>query len=214
MAVLKFWNGTEWYPLYKVPIQNRLKKSDNLADVPDKAKARQNLGLTGNTNSTHFHDQRYYTKSEFQDRTANVIIVPDHIEQDSSHRFVTDAQIEYWNNKVDPEPGKGLSEQNFTLEEKQKLAGIEPGANKYVHPATHPADMIVENSSKQFVSAADKNTWNNHVNNSQLHLTSTEKSRVSDAARNRKIFVQSSKPTSGMQPGDIWIDTSVSFGTK
>lgn len=36
--------------------------------------------------------------------------------------------------KVDKVDGKGLSDQNYTADEKTKLAGIEAGANKYVHP--------------------------------------------------------------------------------
>lgn len=35
------------------------------------------------------------------------------------------------------EPGKGLSANDYTDAEKQKLAGVEPGANAYTHPATH-----------------------------------------------------------------------------
>lgn len=37
--------------------------------------------------------------------------------------------------KVDKITGKGLSDQNYTADEKTKLAGIEDGANKYVHPS-------------------------------------------------------------------------------
>lgn len=36
--------------------------------------------------------------------------------------------------KVDKETGKGLSTNDYTTIEKNKLAGIETGANKYVHP--------------------------------------------------------------------------------
>lgn len=46
------------------------------------------------------------------------------------------------NEKVDKEAGKGLSTRDFLPEYEQKLAGIEPGANKYIHPETHPASMI------------------------------------------------------------------------
>ena len=63
-------------------------------------------------------------------------------------------------NKVDKIPGKGLSTNDYTTEEKNKLAGIEAGANKYVHPSTHSADMIVENTNKRFVSDTEKATWN------------------------------------------------------
>lgn len=44
--------------------------------------------------------------------------------------------------KVDAESGKGLSTNDYTTAEKQKLAGIAEGANNYVHPSTHPASMI------------------------------------------------------------------------
>ena len=36
--------------------------------------------------------------------------------------------------KVDKVEGKGLSDQNYTADEKTKLEGIEDGANKYIHP--------------------------------------------------------------------------------
>lgn len=65
------------------------------------------------------------------------------------------------NNKVDKVPGKGLSTEDFTSAEKNKLAGIEEGANHYVHPDTHPASMITETSTRRFVSDSEKSTWNN-----------------------------------------------------
>ena len=37
--------------------------------------------------------------------------------------------------KVDKVDGKGLSDQNYTADEKTKLEGIEDNANKYVHPS-------------------------------------------------------------------------------
>lgn len=44
--------------------------------------------------------------------------------------------------KVDKIDGKQLSTEDYTSEEKGKLAGIETGANKYIHPTTHPASII------------------------------------------------------------------------
>ena len=46
--------------------------------------------------------------------------------------------------KVNAESGKGLSTNDYTTSEKDKLAGIEAGANNYVHPSTHPASMIAQ----------------------------------------------------------------------
>jgi len=35
------------------------------------------------------------------------------------------------------------------------------GYSVYKHPPTHPADMIIENPNKRFVSDMEKETWNN-----------------------------------------------------
>ncbi len=65
--------------------------------------------------------------------------------------------------KVDKEAGKGLSANDYTTEEKTKLAGIETGANNYVHPANHPASMIVQDASNRFVSDTEKTAWNSKL---------------------------------------------------
>ena len=44
--------------------------------------------------------------------------------------------------KVDKVSGKGLSTNDYSTAEKNKLAGIAAGANNYTHPSTHPASMI------------------------------------------------------------------------
>lgn len=62
--------------------------------------------------------------------------------------------------KVDKVEGKGLSTEDYTTAEKNKLAEIEVGANNYAHPSTHPASMITESASKRFVSDAEKAIWN------------------------------------------------------
>ena len=54
--------------------------------------------------------------------------------------------------KVDKVAGKGLSTEDYTSEEKAKLAGVAAGANNYQHPATHPATMIEQDT--------EKTTWN------------------------------------------------------
>jgi|GEM_PF-4964887 hypothetical protein len=64
-------------------------------------------------------------------------------------------------NKVDKIAGKGLSTEDYTTSEKSKLAGIEAGANNYVHPATHPATMITEDVTHRFTTDSEKTTWNN-----------------------------------------------------
>lgn len=54
-------------------------------------------------------------------------------------------------NKVDKVEGMGLSSNDFTTNEKNKLLGIEDGANNYVHP---------DNLNTRHVSDSEKDSWN------------------------------------------------------
>lgn len=62
--------------------------------------------------------------------------------------------------KVDKVAGKGLSTEDYTSEQKAKLAGISSGANNYQHPATHPASMIVQDATHRFITDAERSAWN------------------------------------------------------
>ena len=65
--------------------------------------------------------------------TANTLKeLSDLVEQ---HKDVTDALDAAIGKKVDKVDGKGLSTNDFTTAEKNKLSGIEEGANAYTHPS-------------------------------------------------------------------------------
>ena len=66
--------------------------------------------------------------------------------------------------KVNVETGKGLSSNDYTTTEKNKLAGIAANANNYTHPDKHPASIITESTTQQFVTAAQKTEWSNKLN--------------------------------------------------
>ena len=113
--------------------------------------------------------------------------VPVDISTDSLNRFVTDAEKENWSskettegsqskadaalasaktytdsktaNKVEKVEGKDLSSNDYTTTEKAKLAGIDDGANKYVHPATHEASMVTTDATHRFVTDTEKANW-------------------------------------------------------
>ena len=86
------------------------------------------------------------------------------ITETSEKRFVTDNEKSTWNNKVDKISGKGLSTNDYTTEEKNKLQGIAVNANNYTHPDKHPASIITESTTQQFVTAAQKTEWSNKLN--------------------------------------------------
>lgn len=58
--------------------------------------------------------------------------------------------------KVDKITGKGLTSNDYTTEEKNKLQGISINANNYVHPATHSADIIVDGTTNKAYTATEK----------------------------------------------------------
>lgn len=82
------------------------------------------------------------------------------VENFNNNADIIDAELKKLeNNKVDKVEGKQLSTEDYTTEEKQKLAGIEEGANKYTHPKTHSANIITENENRRFVSDVEKANW-------------------------------------------------------
>lgn len=60
------------------------------------------------------------------------------------------------NEKVNKVDGKGLSTNDYTNEEKQKLEGL----SNYVHPSTHDASIIEEDATHRFVTDEEKEKWN------------------------------------------------------
>lgn len=65
--------------------------------------------------------------------------------------------------KVDKITGKGLSTEDFTTALLNKLNGIAVGANAYIHPSTHPATMIVEDTTHRFATDTEKSNWNSRT---------------------------------------------------
>lgn len=63
------------------------------------------------------------------------------------------------NEKVDVVEGMGLSSNDFTDAEKQKLEGL----SNYVHPSSHDASMITEDATHRFVTDEEKTKWNNNT---------------------------------------------------
>ena len=108
---------------------------------------------------------------------------------DNDPNFATNI-INLLSTKVDKVEGKVLSDENYTLAEKNKLAGIEVGANKYVHPSTHPASMITESPTRRFTSDVEKADWNSaveHIGDGIRHITSAERTKWNAKAEKADI---------------------------
>ena len=97
--------------------------------------------------------------------------------------------------KVDKVEGKGLSTNDYTTTEKNKLAGIAANANNYTHPSTHAATMITEDETHRFVTDAEKSTWNAKASTAVASTTanglmsSADKSKLNGVAANANNYV-------------------------
>ena len=73
MSVIKWRKNDKWFSLYTDAIKNRLKRTENLADLVNKTEALNNLGLTEDV-STHHHDSRYLPLIEQAKKTIETKI--------------------------------------------------------------------------------------------------------------------------------------------
>ena len=94
--------------------------------------------------------------------------------------------------KVDKVAGKGLSTEDYTSEEKAKLAGISSGANNYRHPASHPASMIEQDATHRFITDTERSTWNGKASTAVATLSANG---LMSAADKKKLDVI---PTQGL----------------
>ena len=75
----------------------------------------------------------------------------------------------------------------MSAEERAKLAGIQAGATKYTHPATHPASMITEDPTRRFFTDAERAKLNGIQNNANnyVHPANHPASMIIQDANNR-----------------------------
>ncbi len=90
-------------------------------------------------------------------------------------RHITSVERTKWNtvdDKVDKVTGKVLSTNDYTTAEKNKLEGIATGANKYIHPSTHPASMITGLPTSLPANGGNADTVDNkHVDDTKTDTT-------------------------------------------
>lgn len=90
--------------------------------------------------------------------------------------------------KVDKVDGKGLSTNDYTTAEKNKLNGIANNANNYSHPANHPASVITQDANNRFVTDTEKTAWNGKADTTAVTTTtnglmiSTDKTKLDGVA--------------------------------
>lgn len=105
------WNGVSWLVTSKADWENINLQWSNIVDKPNSSV----VDIDDSVDKKHDHN--------------NLSVL----------QTITQALVNSWNtigNKVDKVTGKGLSTEDYTPVEKNKLAGIENNANNYTHPTT------------------------------------------------------------------------------
>lgn len=115
--------------------------------------------------SNRFMTDTERTKLSGIETNANNYVLPSSlpptiIAQDATNRFITDAERSAWNNKPGGTLASSTNDGLMASTDKVKLDGVATNANNYVHPSTHPASIIVQDTSNRFTSDTEKAAWN------------------------------------------------------
>ena len=101
--------------------------------------------------------------------------------QSKAEKALNDAKAYADEHKVEKVPNKQLSTEDFTTEEKTKLALMQ----NYTHPLKHTTDEITTSSSARFVSDAQIKDWNDK------ETTIGSKAKADKALEDSKIYIDS-----------------------
>lgn len=156
--------------------------TDNLNSEISRAKAAENvLTNTINTNKPNWDNK--YTKSETDNKISAVVTGLDYKEHVATFADLSTTYPnaeEGWTVSVDADDitykFNGTSwiaisansiplatssvDGKMSKSDKSKMDGIEAGANKYVHPSTHPASMITQDATHRMVTDEQISNWN------------------------------------------------------
>ena len=101
--------------------------------------------------------------------------------QQKADKALNDAKAYADDHKVEKIPNKQLSTEDFTTEEKTKLALLQ----NYTHPLKHTTDEITTNSNARFVSDMQIKDWNDK------ETTIGSKAKADKALEDSKIYIDS-----------------------
>lgn len=105
--------------------------------------------------------------------------------------------------KVSHIEGKGLSTNDYSDAEKQKLAKIPEDAIDYQHPATHSLDMITETGSRKIFSSAERTKLSgiDEGANNYTHPSSHSLDMITETAAKKIMTSAERSKLSGIQSG-------------
>ncbi|MGB0868738.1 MAG: hypothetical protein ACPGSD_03995 [Flavobacteriales bacterium] len=171
----------EWQSFSQIPHELKTK----LSDLPDSKALESLFGGKINKHPTKDLSTNDYSNTE-KSKLSGIETGANKYVHPASHSMSEISGLSAkLNTKVDKEQNKGLSTNDFTNTEKSKLSGIETGANKYVHPASHSMSEISGLSSKLNTKVDKEQNKGLSTND----FTNTEKSKLSGIAIGANKYV-------------------------
>lgn len=170
---------------------NRLKEEDK--KLENKKLDKTGGTVTGTINATNLQvgGANVYTTSR-KPTSSDVGASP--LGHSHDDRYFTEAEMnEKLKTKVSVESGKGLSTNDYTTAEKNKLAGIAAGANAYTHPSSHPATMITEDSTHRFITDKERQDFNNKISKDDYEVGSNGLCKTLDSRNDIRLINKSGK---------------------
>lgn len=103
---------------------------------------------------------------------------------------VTPTDKTAWNGKAETTVATTSANGLMSSADKTKLDSVAANANNYVHPSTHPASMITEDTTRRFVTDVEKAAWNAKASTAVATtsanglMASSDKSKLNGIAAN------------------------------
>ncbi|QEH69908.1 hypothetical protein QTL86_02715 [Cellulosilyticum sp. ST5] len=161
------FSGTEWIVISANAIPKATTSIDGLLSKEDKTI------LDDVNNKKHTHGNKSLIDAITSTLISNWNNAFTHISDAVKH--ITAAERTLWNtvsNKVDKVDGKGLSANDYTTAEKNKLEGVAENANNYIHP---------NDSVTRHVTDTEKATWNGKASSAHQHSEYVTKDELGTA---------------------------------
>lgn len=124
---------------------------------------------------------------DVQTALENIFAYMQVLDPDEVLNIIQDLEMDI-SGKVDKIAGKGLSTEDFTTTEKNKLAGIAASANNYTHPATHPPTIIAQNATNRFMTDAEKTKLAGIAAGAQVNRTISSQAQAEAGTDNTTVI--------------------------
>lgn len=184
MALLKYKdnNGT-WITMFKdfmAAVKNRLRVDKNLGDVADVSISRANLGLTGDNNHTHYHDDRYLGRISAEAHARNEAVTNLNSQIEVLRRNLNSISTDIDTRISDLENTTNSRINNLTQNTNQRFSSLEQTINNGINALRAQLTDLLNQKARDLESKLFSNITGLRREISQYNTSSQERDSVLD----------------------------------